>query len=119
MEVVGKIKVIESVVEGTFKSRNVDLLNETVPTTYCVQFVQDKCDILKQLQRRSNVKVSINLRGREWINPQGNLFILILFKAGGDRESRRYRNLNQKQSSFFEGATVGRGTEEADDYHFK
>ena len=36
-----------------------------------VEFVQDKCDLLDKYQVGQDVKVSINLRGREWINPQG------------------------------------------------
>jgi translation initiation factor IF-3 len=73
MEVVGKIKVIESVVEkGTFKSRNVIVTtDEQYPQHISVQFVQDKCDILNSYKEGQNVKVSINLRGREWVNPQG------------------------------------------------
>ena len=36
-----------------------------------MQFVQDKCDLLNNFQVGENVKVDINLRGREWTNPQG------------------------------------------------
>ena len=36
-----------------------------------VEFVQDKCDLLNSYQVGQDVKVSINLRGREWINPEG------------------------------------------------
>ena len=37
-----------------------------------IEFIQDKCDLLDDLSSRlQEVKVSINLRGREWINPQG------------------------------------------------
>ena len=73
MEVVGKIKVIESVIEkGTFKSRNVIVTtDEQYPQQIAVQFVQDKCDILDKYKVGQNVKVSINLRGREWVDPQG------------------------------------------------
>ena len=33
--------------------------------------MQDKCDILNKYKEGDNVKVGINLRGREWINPEG------------------------------------------------
>ena len=36
-----------------------------------VEFVQDKTDLLNSYQPGQQVKVSINLRGREWVNPQG------------------------------------------------
>jgi len=36
-----------------------------------VQFVQDKCDFLNSYQVGEAVKIDINLRGREWTNPQG------------------------------------------------
>jgi len=45
--------------------------NEQYPQPLMVEFVQDKCDLLNNYQVGQDVKVSINLRGREWINPQG------------------------------------------------
>ena len=36
-----------------------------------MEFVQDKCDLLNSFQLGQNVKIGINLRGREWVNPQG------------------------------------------------
>ena len=36
-----------------------------------VEFIQDKCDLLNNFQVDQQVKISINLRGREWVNPQG------------------------------------------------
>ena len=36
-----------------------------------VEFVQDKCDLLDKFEVGKNVKIGINLRGREWTNPQG------------------------------------------------
>jgi translation initiation factor IF-3 len=73
MEVAGKIKAIQKVVEkGTFKSQNVILTtDEQYPQHITVQFVQDKCDFLNNYKVGQEVKVSINLRGREWVNPQG------------------------------------------------
>jgi Domain of unknown function (DUF3127) len=74
MEVSGKIKVInpEVQVSATFKKRElVVATEEQYPQFILVNFVQDKCDLLNNLQVGEPVKVSINLRGREWINPQG------------------------------------------------
>ena len=36
-----------------------------------IQFTQQRCDLLDSLQIGQNVKVYINIRGREWTNPQG------------------------------------------------
>jgi hypothetical protein len=73
MVVSGKIKVIQEVEEkGTFKSRNVVVTTEEqYPQHISIQFVQDKCSILDSYAVGQSVEVSINLRGREWIDPQG------------------------------------------------
>ena len=36
-----------------------------------IEFTQDKSDLLNNVAVGDAVKVSINLGGREWINPQG------------------------------------------------
>jgi len=73
MEVKGKIKVIQPVVEkGTFKSQDVVVTTEEqYPQHISIQFVQDKCALLDSFREGQSVKVSINLRGRDWVNPQG------------------------------------------------
>jgi hypothetical protein len=73
MVVSGKIKVIQEVEEkGTFKSRNVVVTTEEqYPQHIAIQFVQDKCSILDSYAVGQSVEVSINLRGREWLDPQG------------------------------------------------
>ena len=45
--------------------------NEQYPQMIMIEFVQDKCDLLDAYQVGQDVKISINLRGREWINPDG------------------------------------------------
>ena len=72
MEVVGIIKQVQEVTEkGTFKSRNVVVTTEEqYPQHISVQFVQDKVGLLDTFTEGQKVKVSINLRGREWVNPQ-------------------------------------------------
>lgn len=73
MEVVGVIKQVQEVTEkGTFKSRNVVVTTEEqYPQHISVQFVQDKVGLLDTFAEGQKVKVAINLRGREWVNPQG------------------------------------------------
>ena len=73
MEVQGSIKVIGEVQEisATFKKRELVVsTDEQYPQTLSIEFVQDKTDLLNKFQLGQNVKVGINLRGREWENPQ-------------------------------------------------
>lgn len=74
MEVTGKIKVInpEQQISASFKKREfVVTTEEQYPQHILINLVQDKCDLLNSYKEGEQVKVSINLRGREWINPQG------------------------------------------------
>ena len=75
MEVIGKVKVIGETGEfGTSGFRKRELVvttDEQYPQMIMIEFVQDKCDLLNNYAVGQDVKVSINLRGREWINPQG------------------------------------------------
>lgn len=74
MEVTGKIKVVNPVqqVSASFKKRElVVVTEEQYPQFISINFVQDKCDLLNNYNPGDDVKVSINLRGREWVNPQG------------------------------------------------
>ena len=73
MEVQGSIKVVGEVQEisATFKKRElVVTTDEQYPQTISIEFVQDKTDLLNSFEVGQNVKVNINLRGREWENPQ-------------------------------------------------
>ncbi len=75
MEIQGKVKMIgETQTFGSngFRKREIVLTTEEqYPQHIMVEFVQDKTDLLNSYQVGQNVKVSINLRGREWVNPQG------------------------------------------------
>jgi len=74
MEVLGKVKVInaEQQVSASFKKRElVVTTDEQYPQHIMIEFTQDKCDLLNNYNAGDAVKVSINLRGREWVNPQG------------------------------------------------
>lgn len=75
MEITGKIKVINDTQEvgsNGFKKRElVVTTDEQYPQDILVEFVQDKCGILDKYKVGNNVKVSINIRGREWVDPKG------------------------------------------------
>lgn len=75
MEVTGKIKKIEETktfgASGFRKREMVLTTNDQYPQMLKIEFIQDKCDLLNNYQVDQDVKISINLTGREWINPQG------------------------------------------------
>ena len=75
MEVQGKIKMIDDTKtygnNGFRKREMVVTTEEQYPQQIMIEFVQDKTDLLNNFKVGQNVKVSINLRGREWTNPQG------------------------------------------------
>jgi len=75
MELAGKIKWIdETKTYGSngFRKREVVVTTEEqYPQHILVEFIQDKCDLLNAYQVGQGVKIGINLRGREWVNPQG------------------------------------------------
>lgn len=74
MVVSGKVRSVshEMQVSTSFKKRElVVTTEEQYPQHILIEFAQDKCDLLNNLQVGQQVSVSINLRGREWVNPQG------------------------------------------------
>ena len=75
MEIQGKIKMIDETKtfgNNGFRKRELVLTTEEqYPQHILVEFIQDKCDLLNNFQVGEPIKVSINLRGREWVNPQG------------------------------------------------
>jgi hypothetical protein len=77
MEVQGKIKLIGETQEfgsNGFRKREVVVTTaEQYPQSIMVEFVQDKTDLLNNFSVGQDVKISINLRGREWTNPQGEV----------------------------------------------
>ena len=72
MEIQGKIKLIKEVQEisATFKKELILTTDEQYPQTLSVEFIQDKTDLLNNFEVNQSVKVGINLRGREWENPE-------------------------------------------------
>ncbi len=77
MEIEGKVKLIGDVQtfgsNGFRKRELVVTTDEQYPQHIMVEFVQDKTDLLNSYKVGQDVKVSINLRGREWTNPQGEV----------------------------------------------
>ncbi len=77
MEIEGKVKMIgetQTFGNNGFRKRELVITTEEqYPQHIMVEFVQDKTDLLNNVNIGQPVKVSINLRGREWTNPQGEV----------------------------------------------
>ena len=75
MEIQGRIKQIfpsQVIGQNGFEKRDLVIVTEEqYPQTIIIQFTQQRCDLLNNLQVGQNVKVYINIRGREWTNLQG------------------------------------------------
>lgn len=70
----GKITEIkdEQIITPSFKKREfVVTTNEQYPQDVLLEFTQDKCDELNKANIGQDVKVEFNLRGRKWVNPDG------------------------------------------------
>ncbi|MDR3273194.1 MAG: DUF3127 domain-containing protein [Flavobacteriaceae bacterium] len=74
MEIVGKIKLISDIQtfdSGFRKRETVITTEEQYPQHIMIELLGDRVDIINPFKVGDDVKVSINLRGREWVNPQG------------------------------------------------
>ena len=77
VEVLGKIKVlgeIKTYGDNGFRKREVVITTqEQYPQHLLIEFIQDRCELLDSFNVGENVKISINLRGRDWENPEGEI----------------------------------------------
>ena len=77
MEVQGKIKIIGEIkTYGAKGFRKAELVLDVTekpeyPQFVNLEFTQDNTDLLSKFKVGDSVNVSINLGGREWVNPQG------------------------------------------------
>jgi translation initiation factor IF-3 len=75
MEVTGSLKLIketEDIGTSGFQKREVVITtSEQYSQDLLIQFSQDKCNKLDEFNIGDSVKISINLKGREWTSPLG------------------------------------------------
>lgn len=74
MEVTGRIRLIGQTqdISSSFRKREVVVTtSEQYPQHIMIEFTQDRVGLLDSYQVGQEVRVSINLRGREWQSPQG------------------------------------------------
>lgn len=74
LELFGTLKVIgpDQQITASFKKREAVIVSEDqYPQTIMVEFHQDKTEYLDGYQVGEKVKISFNIRSREWVSPQG------------------------------------------------
>ncbi len=76
MEVSGIVKRISDTqqISANFRKREIVVTTEEqYPQHLSIEFVQDKTDLLDSYKEGEKVTIGINLRGREWTSPQGEV----------------------------------------------
>jgi len=76
MEVTGKIEKIgnEQQISTSFKKREVVIrTEEQYPQPLMIELTQDKTNLIDGYNVGDNVTISINIRGREWTSPKGEV----------------------------------------------
>lgn len=76
-KITGTVKVVNDTVQVSekFSKREFVLTDASsmYPQDILFQLTQDKCSIIDGIQVNDTVEVSFNLRGREWVSPQGEV----------------------------------------------
>jgi hypothetical protein len=70
---VKKLTEIQTFASGFQKREMILLTQEQYPQPISIEFLQDKISLLDNLAEGENVKIGINIRGREWTSPQGEV----------------------------------------------
>jgi hypothetical protein len=94
MTITGRIIELFDTVQVSEKFSKRELVVETqgeYPQSILIQFTQDKCSILDKYKIGQEVEVSININGRAWTNPEG--------------EVKYFNSLNGWKISKIEGST--------------
>ena len=76
MELQGTVKKVgetQTFASGFQKRELVLLTEEQYPQPIQIDFLSDKIDLLNNVSEGESVKVGINIRGKEWTNPQGEV----------------------------------------------
>lgn len=106
MELTGTIKHVfnEQRISDTFKKREMVLTtDEQYPQPILIEFIQERGSLLDNFRAGNKVKVSVNLRGREWTNPQGQVKYFISLH-GWKIENLETQTMTTPESSLQSGA---------------
>lgn len=79
MKIQGKIKrKLETKTVGSngFETREIHVVTEEqYPQTISIHFTQGRVILLDAINEGDTVEIEINLKGREWTNPEGKLTV--------------------------------------------
>lgn len=84
MKITGTIKRILEVdqVNDSFKKQEFDIVtDDQYPQIIRAQLVQEKIALLDSFNEGDSVQISINLKGREWTNPEGQIRVFNTVEA--------------------------------------
>lgn len=76
MELQGTVKKIfetQTFASGFQKRELILLTQEQYPQPISIEFLSEKIMLLDTISEGDQVKIGINIRGREWTNPQGEV----------------------------------------------
>tara|TARA_R110002126_G_scaffold93089_2_gene220726 strand:+ start:6458 stop:6832 length:375 start_codon:yes stop_codon:yes gene_type:complete len=119
-QITGMIKVIKETerVSEKFSKRNfVVTTNEMYPQDVQMQITQDKCALLDAYKEMDQVVVDINIRGREWINPEGKSIYFVsleAWKITKTDESKKTPKVQGNIEKRFEDEAIDSMTEDDD-----
>jgi len=76
MELIGTVKKkfdVQTFSSGFRKQELILLTQEQYPQPISVEFLSEKIDLLNSVSEGDQIKVGINIRGREWQTPDGQV----------------------------------------------
>ena len=124
MELQGTVKTIfdtQIFASGFQKKELILLTEEQYPQPISIDFLSDKISLLDNVFVGESIKVGINIRGREWTSPQGEVkyFNSIngwrLEKVGGTQQSNNSTSTQQNPNTSSQDPF---GNDEDDDLPF-
>lgn len=120
MEIIGKIKkIFDKQTKGSFNFREIVITtNEQYPQNIIIQFVQDKIELLDLYQCGDEVKISINIRGREWTNPQGEIKYFNTISGWRIEKLNNFSSTNINKEEFIPSSSSFNIQDEDDDLPF-
>ena len=112
MEIQGKLLEISDTVQikETFRKRDFVVEyadNPQYPEYVKFECIQDKCDMLDNYSVGQDVTVSFNLKGRKWVDPQGET------KYFNSLQAWRMQPASGASAASNDDATAGSGTSSA------
>ena len=58
--------------QNGFEKREIAIsTEEQYPQKILIEFTQQRCDLVSGLKQNDLIKIDINIKGRDWVNPEG------------------------------------------------